>query len=125
MTPVLLSSKAKIWLFVGQSTEIQVPQVYAIYSNSQTGANYIMTENVAADILDYCRGSLGRAQKEKICTKLRHICDQLRDIPSSGYFGSPGRGGLENPAFLIGKEIRPGLIDGPFEIEDELNNAMI
>ncbi|CZR69578.1 uncharacterized protein PAC_19478 [Phialocephala subalpina] len=112
-------------LFVSQSTKIRVPRVYAIYSSSQTGANYIVMENIVADTLDSRWRSLSTAQKEKICTQLRHICDQLRSIPSSGYFGSLGKRGLEDPVFWTGNEIRSGLIGGPFETEDELNDAMI
>jgi hypothetical protein len=52
------------------------------------------------------------------------FCDQLRSIPSLQCFGSLGKRGLEDPVFWTGNETPSGLIDRPFENEDELNYAM-
>ncbi|TAQ88179.1 hypothetical protein B7494_g3493 [Chlorociboria aeruginascens] len=111
-------------LFVSQVTTIPIPKVYAIYSNEETGLNYIVMENIHGQALDSYWSFLNETQKEAISRQLREFLDQLRKIPSPGYFGSIGRRGLQDSVFWTGKEIPPGLMEGPFETEDRLNEAM-
>jgi len=123
--------KGENMVFVGQCTKsprVRMPQVYAVYSDQDTGVNYIVNyivmEIIVGDTLALRWGSLSTDQKEKLCTELRDFCYQLRNIPSLGYFGSLGKRGLEDPIFWTGNEIQLGLIDGPLGTEDELNNAI-
>ncbi|KAH8800722.1 phosphotransferase enzyme family protein [Xylogone sp. PMI_703] len=112
-------------LLEGENMLFVVPQVYAIYSDNQNGANYIVMENIEGDALISRWGSMSTSQKEKVCIQLKHFCDELRSIPSLGYYGSLGERGLEDPVFWMGNEAPSGSINGLFKSEDELNNAMI
>ncbi|PQE25737.1 phosphotransferase enzyme family protein [Rutstroemia sp. NJR-2017a BBW] len=71
-------------------------------------------------------GSLCSQQKDSISAQLRIHMDQLRTLPSPGspgYYGSIGRRGLLDGIFWTGNDVTDGL-DGPFDTELELNEAM-
>ena len=66
--------------------------------------------------------SLNAVQKSSVISKLRSFFEELRQLPSPGYFGS-----LNNQPFLDGifwtREEKPSK-NGPFETESALNEAM-
>lgn len=109
-------------LFVRKSTTISVPKVYALYTDSSTRKNYIVMENVEGETLASRWPSLTESQKVAIVTKLKQCFDELRQLPSPGYFGSLGKRPLLDDIFYT-REKTPS-INGPFENEDAINEAM-
>ncbi|RJE23145.1 Phosphotransferase enzyme family protein [Aspergillus sclerotialis] len=61
-------------LSVSNNTNINIPRVYALYSDPTTGKNYIIME-----------------QKERTAMILRKFLDDLRYLPSLDYYGSLGK----------------------------------
>lgn len=109
-------------LFVQNMTTLTIPQVYALYTEPSTKKNYIIMENVDGDTLASRWPCLTGAQKIAIVAKLRCLYEELRQLPSPDYFGSlGGRPLLDEIFWTRGKA---PLINGPFESEDALNEAM-
>lgn len=109
-------------LFVQSRTTVTIPKVYALYTESDTKTNYIVMENVDGHTLASTWPSLTSQQKETIAAKLRDFYEELRKIPSPGYFGSLGKRHLLDEIFWTREEAP--MINGPFESEDALNEAM-
>ena len=112
-------------LFVEQFPDIPTPQIYAIYTDKDTRVNYIVMENVEGQSLDSCWATLKTTEKTAIAGRLRDVFDQLRDIPCPGYFGSLGNRPLEDSMFWTADDAATAVINGPFETEAQLNEAMV
>ncbi|OIW27039.1 kinase-like protein [Coniochaeta ligniaria NRRL 30616] len=74
-------------LFVAQSTSIPVATVYAIFHDKDTNKNFIIQEFVPGNDLDQVWQNLDETAKDAIATQLRRDLDELRSLPSPGYFG--------------------------------------
>ncbi|OAP59187.1 hypothetical protein AYL99_06485 [Fonsecaea erecta] len=74
-------------LFVQQSTSILVPTVYALFHDDATGNNFIIMEYVPGQGLDKYWKTADHSGKEAVVKQLRRYFDELRSIPSPGYFG--------------------------------------
>ena len=61
-------------------------------------------------------------QKSVITAKLRNFYNELRQLPSPGYFGSLGQRSLLDDTFWTRENVPS--ISGPFETEDALNEAL-
>ena len=110
-------------LFVQKMTKINVPKVYALYTEPTTKKNYIVMENVEGDTLASKWPDLTEAQKTAIVANLKCFLEELRVLlPSPGYFGSLGRRGLLDEIFST-RDVEP-LINGPFRSTYSLNTAM-
>ncbi|OIW34632.1 kinase-like protein [Coniochaeta ligniaria NRRL 30616] len=78
-------------LFVRQSTRVPVPTVYALFHDEESGNNFIIQEYIAgSNLYTYWRG-LDQSGKEAIASQLRQHLDELRSLPSPGYFGGVWR----------------------------------
>ncbi|KAJ1675308.1 hypothetical protein EV182_001519 [Spiromyces aspiralis] len=106
-------------LFVRQATNIPVPKLYALYSDPQTGKNYIVMEHIAGETLESLWPSLTEQDKDMVIAKLRQYFDELRQLPSPGYFGRLG--GRPLRSYFLGD--LP--ISGPLETEDALNVVIL
>jgi len=109
-------------LYIQKVTTIKVPKVYALYTELCTGNSFIIMEFVQGDTLASIWPDLSVTQKSNITTKLRDSYGKLRQLPSPGYFGSLGKGPLLDEIFWTREKIPS--INGPFETEDALNEAM-
>ena len=115
-------------LFISQKSDIRVPQIYAMYTNTQTGKNYIVMEYIEGQTLDSIWPVLSSSDKEQITAELKYYIDQLRALPPSRYYGSLGKRHFLNGMFWYPEgpeEPTPQAISGPFDTEEELNEAMI
>ncbi len=119
-------------LFVRDTCDIPVPQVFALYSRvlpSGVTVNYIVMEYIRGEPLHVRWDVLSGTDKSAISRELRLIFSKLRSVPSPGYFGCIGRRPLEESMFWTrpaenGAEPVP-TVDGPFDTEAQLNDAMI
>ncbi|KKZ64204.1 hypothetical protein EMCG_01489 [[Emmonsia] crescens] len=109
-------------LFVQQATKVKVPQVYALYQDSESSTNYIIMEFIKGDTLDTQWAQLTRCQKSEIATTLRQYFQELRDLSSPGFFGSIGKNHLLHGIFWT-PQPTPS-INGPFDSESALNEAL-
>ncbi|KZF20394.1 hypothetical protein L228DRAFT_263044 [Xylona heveae TC161] len=110
-------------MFVRASTNVVVPEVYALYSDPQTGVKYIIMEHIVGDTLESLWPNLLLSQKKLVVTRLRAYFDELRRIPSPGYFGSLGERPLLDDTFWT-PDPDPST-NGPFHTEDAFNEALM
>ncbi|KAG6214993.1 hypothetical protein E4U50_008035 [Claviceps purpurea] len=117
-------------LFVRQTQPLLAPEVFALFSvqNDKGGrVNYIIMENVVGDGLDKVWATLDTPEKCRIAGELRLQIETLRQIPAPGYFGCIGRRPFEEIMFWTRPSdgLNDGTINGPFETESELNEALV
>ncbi|KAI5302421.1 threalose-6-phosphate phosphatase [Ascosphaera pollenicola] len=114
-------------LFVRQTTKnINLPRVYALYRDENARPvpqSYIVMERIAGKTLLAAWPDLTQPEKQVIMNSLRSQIDELRQLPAPGYFGSVGKTQLLDRIFWT-SEPDPSS-NGPFESEEELNEAMV
>jgi hypothetical protein len=74
-------------LFVQQSTSIPVPKVYALFHDEATKNDFIVMDYIPGKDLRTVWSKLNTAEKRAISLQLRRNMDELRSIPSPGYYG--------------------------------------
>ena len=83
--------EAENMLFVKESTDVPVPQVYAMYKvwveDQYLPTRYIIMENVVGESLDSRWKSLNHPVKLGVAKQLWGYLNQLRRIPSPRFFG--------------------------------------
>ncbi|KAG6214995.1 hypothetical protein E4U50_008037 [Claviceps purpurea] len=117
-------------LFVRQTQPLLAPEVFALFSvkNDKGGrVNYIIMDNVVGDGLDKVWATLDTPEKCRIAGELRLQIETLRKIPAPGYFGCIGRRPFEETMFWTSPRhgLDDGIVNGPFETESELNEALV
>ncbi|KAF7712790.1 Uncharacterized protein PECH_002803 [Penicillium ucsense] len=110
-------------LFVRKNTNVPVPRVYALYSDTNTGNNYIVMERIIGQSLLSAWPQLTTLEKKRILSDLQRSFEELRDLSSPDYFGSFGNRPLLDEIFWTQKP--DPLVNGPFASEMHLNEAMI
>ncbi|KAL1845525.1 hypothetical protein Plec18170_009721 [Paecilomyces lecythidis] len=108
-------------MFVRRTTNIPVPRVYALYSNSGNGKNYIVMERIHGDTLTSLWAQLDPFEKESIMKTVKGYFDELRCLPPPNYYGSLDKRGLLDEIFWT--QEADTAINGPFTSEDSLNEA--
>lgn len=116
-------------LFVQQSTSIPVPKVYAIFEADVHGltTSFIVMDYVPGNTLARSWPTLDAAQKRGVVSQLRAWVDELRRIPSPGYYGGLWRQPVRDVDF---EDKRTGLlypqpeIAGPHDTEEQFVDAM-
>ena len=114
--------EAENMAYVREVTAIKVPEVYACFTAPSTRRTFIIMEYIEGNTLASAWTHLNDEQKSKVTSKLRHFFDELRHIPSLGFFGSLGKGPLLDEMFWTREKIPS--INGPFQTDFDLNEAM-
>ncbi|KAJ9655536.1 hypothetical protein H2198_005627 [Neophaeococcomyces mojaviensis] len=112
-------------LFVRESCNIAVPEVYAIFSDNKTNIKYIIMEYIPGENLMSQWRNLNESAKAKIAAKLRVCFDELRRIPAQGYYGKLGRRAYFDEIFMSLEDDGQKRICGPFETENQLVEAIV
>lgn len=126
--PKLRLQEGENQLFVQQSSRVSVPTVYAIFHDEKTNMNFIVQEYIPGKLLRAIWNELRNEEKNDIVLQLRRNMDELRAIPSPGYYG--GLWGQPNLDFYFGypdkfNEPHPdSAISGPKATEEEWADAM-
>ncbi|KAJ5988259.1 phosphotransferase enzyme family protein [Penicillium waksmanii] len=110
-------------LFVRENTNICVPRVFALYSDTKTGKSFIVMERIIGQTLLAAWPQLTQTEKQDILSDLRIQFNEMRQLPSPNYFGSFGKRKLLDGIFWT-EEPDP-LVNGPFDSEESLNEAML
>ncbi|KAJ6185682.1 hypothetical protein N7519_006983 [Penicillium mononematosum] len=110
-------------LFVQENTNVAVPLVFALYSDPETGKSFIVMERILGQTLLSAWPQLTTSEKQEILKDLRRYFDDLRQLPSPKYYGSFDKRRLLDEIFWA-HELDP-LVDGPFDSEEGLNEAML
>ena len=109
-------------LYIQRNTTIAVPKVYTLYTEPYTGWNFIVMEYIEGSTLALAWPDLNAVQKLVLTAKLMNFYNELRQLPSPGYFGSLGQRPLLDDTFWTRENVPS--INGPFETEDALNEAL-
>jgi hypothetical protein len=107
-------------LFIEENLQIPAPRLYAIYREGRT--LYLVTEFLPRKNLQHIWSELEEEDKLSIVVGLRAICNQLRALPTPGYFGNVSRRPYLHRFF---RTIDPDpLINGPFQSSAEVGSAL-
>jgi serine/threonine protein kinase len=107
-------------LFVEEQLRIPAPRLYAMYRDGRT--LYIVMEYIPWDNLQQLWPELEEDDKVAIALQLRSMYDQMRALPSPGYFGSISNGPYLQRWF---RTVTPDpLINGPFKSSTEVVLAL-
>ncbi|KAJ5899485.1 hypothetical protein N7495_004229 [Penicillium taxi] len=110
-------------LFVRENINIPVPRIFALYSDPETGKNFIVMERIIGQTLLSAWPHLTTSEKEEILKDLRRYFDDLRKLPSPDYLGSFGKRQLLDGIFW---KFEPDLlVNGPSDSEDGLNEGKL
>ena len=123
---ILEDIEAQNMIFIRKKTKIPVPKVYAIYTSPDKTVLYIIMEYIKGSTLLSEWPAMSNSQKDLVVRKLRSYFDELRQIPSPGYYGSIGERHLLDSMFWTGEgQNRDPAINGPFRTESALNEALV
>jgi len=109
-------------IFVRKNTRIDISRIYALYSDTDTGKNYIVMERIAGETLLLLWTQLSLSEKKTVVMKLREYFDELRQIPPPDYYGSLGKRCLLDEIFWTKNS--DSAINGPFMSIEALHEAM-
>ncbi len=112
-------------LMIKKTTSVSVPYIYALFKDHVSNQNYIIMERIAGVTLDRVWASLNQTQKEAVSAKIKASLDELRKIPSPGEYCSLDKRPLLDSIFWTGDSAESLGLEGPFETEAGLNNALI
>jgi hypothetical protein len=115
--------EGKTMLFLGQSTLVPVPRIYAMFQNSAQDTTYIVMERIQGSSLELEWPQMDSATKEAVAFQLRNIFGEMRKLDSPGGYCSVGHQGLPDGLFWTDNPLKP--FAGPFNTEAELNNTLI
>ena len=105
--------------FIEHNLKISAPRLYAMYREESTGWLYIIMELLPGEPLDQKWPALLHCEKMQITNKLRRYFEQMRLLPSPGFYGDISRHALPHHLFWTREKIQS--ISGPFENEHEFN----
>ncbi|CAI7623408.1 unnamed protein product [Penicillium glandicola] len=95
--PLVTENEGYALLFVEKRLNVTAPRLYAMYRNQDIP--YIVMEYIPGISLGTAWPSLTEANKHSIVGQLRCIFDQMRALPSSGFYGSVNRGPVPHSFF--------------------------
>ena len=98
--PLVTEYEGYAFLFVEEWLNIAAPRLYAMYRDRDT--LYIVMEYIPGIFLGMAWLSLTEANKHSIVGQLRCIFDQMKALPSPGFYGSANR---RHISFLVKKTL--------------------
>ncbi|KAK4153045.1 kinase-like domain-containing protein [Chaetomidium leptoderma] len=114
-------------LFVRSCTSVPVPTVYALFHDETSKSNFIVMEYIPGKTLGQLWSGLSTLEKTAVASQLRQNLDELRRIPSPGYYGGIWRQPTREFTFADDSTVRPHpdeTISGPQETEEQWADAM-
>jgi len=96
-------------LFLGQSTTVPVPRIYALFRSPDQRNNYIIMERIRGPNLESEWSKMDQASKETVSLKLRLIFGEMRKLETPGGCCSVGHRGLPDGLFWTNNPSNPFL----------------
>ncbi|KNG85603.1 phosphotransferase enzyme family protein [Aspergillus nomiae NRRL 13137] len=118
--PLVNENEGYALLFVEKRLNIPAPRLYAMYRDQDT--LYIVMEYIPSISLGMAWPSLTEVNKHSIVGQLRCIFDQMRELPSLGFYGSVNGGPVPHRYFWS-RQNDPA-VTGPFQAEEEFGKAI-
>jgi serine/threonine protein kinase len=118
--PLVTENEGYALLFVEERLNVAAPRLYAMYRDRDT--LYIIMEYIRGISLEMAWPSLTEANKHSIVGQLRCIFDQMRALPSPGFYGSVNRGPVPHRYFFSRE--KDTAVTGPFQTEEEFRTAI-
>ncbi|KAJ6018475.1 Phosphotransferase enzyme family protein [Penicillium canescens] len=118
--PLVTENEGYTLLFVEKRLNIAAPRLYAMYRDRDI--LYIVMEYIPSISLGMAWPSLTEANKYSIVGQLRCIFDQMRALPSPGFYGSVNRGPVPHRYFFSSE--KDPAVTGPFQTEEEFGKAI-
>ena len=112
-------------LFVQQSSNVPVPTLYALFHDEETGNNFIVQEYIPGQDMFRYWDTLDQAGKEAVASQLRRHLDELRSIPSPGYYGGVWRQPIMDFYLTGGMDVGPRPDTPACDTEEEWVEAML
>ncbi|KAE8323079.1 hypothetical protein BDV39DRAFT_196188 [Aspergillus sergii] len=110
-------------MFVSENTNILVPRVYALYSDSARGVNYIIMERIPGESLLSMWPQLSPSEKDFVLSTLCNYFTELWQVPSPNSYGSLGCRPILDHGFWT--EDPEPVINGPFPSENAFIEGMV
>ncbi|PIG81619.1 hypothetical protein AARAC_002121 [Aspergillus arachidicola] len=109
--------------FVAANGKVPVPKVHDHFVDPETQKRYIIMDYVPGTDLQKLGSSLPEDQRKTASKRIREALDELRRIPSQGYFGNLNR----TPYYegILSTIDHDPSISGPFENEEQLNQGLL
>jgi hypothetical protein len=101
-------------LFVEQNLRIPASRLYAMWQELD-GVMYVIIEFIPGDTLESLWPNLTESNKTTIMKKLKSVFEQIRSLPSPGFYGNVSGGYLPYHLFWIAGNEK--LMSGPFKSE--------
>lgn len=116
--------KGENMLFVRQSCNVPVAELYALFHDEATQSDYIIMQFIPGESLASLWESLDDVSKGAITQELRKTFNELRQIPHHDYYGRLGSRAYFDQLFMTLEPERYQGVCGPFTTEDELFDAI-
>ncbi|KAK6966823.1 kinase-like domain-containing protein [Favolaschia claudopus] len=107
--------EAKTTEFVARSTNIRVPNIYAVLHDEEFGTSYIVEEKLPGVPLKEVLPHLDDATRTSLANELKGVCRELEGLNDKGSMGNLGNPGK----FLCSVFASPEIDDGPFHTTEE------
>lgn len=105
---------------------IPAPRLYAMYKDTETFETFLVMQRIPGQQLDAIWPSLAEDEKDDITEKLRHIFDNIRQVPcpKPDFYGGLDGGWLHHYLFHNRKGGSPGCL-GPYTGEANFVAGMV
>ncbi|KAL4994376.1 kinase-like domain-containing protein [Aspergillus recurvatus] len=109
--------------FVAANSNVPIPKVYDHFVDPETQKRYIIMDYIPGTDLQKLAPCLAEDQKKTVSKRIREALDELRRIPSQGYFGNLNR----TPYYegILSTLDHDPSISGPFDNEEKLNQGLL
>ncbi|KAF2136502.1 uncharacterized protein K452DRAFT_129414 [Aplosporella prunicola CBS 121167] len=118
--------EAESMAYVGAHSDnnsVPVPRVYAAFTERETGTSFIVMDFVPGRPLGAVWAGLTGAEKLDVGSQVRAAVEGLRRMEAPGFLGAVGRRALPDGVFVTGG--KEAAVAGPFETEEEFNEAIL
>ncbi|KAL4931474.1 kinase-like domain-containing protein [Aspergillus undulatus] len=109
--------------FVAANSNVPIPKAYDHFVDPETQKRYIIMDHIPGTHLQKLAPSLPEDQKKTVSKRISEALDELRRIPSQGYFGNLNR----TPYYegILSTLDHDPSISGPFDNEEQLNQGLL
>lgn len=115
--------EGRTMIFVKQRAQVPVPKIYALYHGD--GKNFIVMERIHGRTLQDRWDTFTDLEKSSIATEIKSHLLKLRSITNINAYSSFDNQPLRADLFWTGHGENSLGCDGPFDMECDLNNAII